>query len=117
MPAGENTEKLKNMRKLKRLLKLVPVDRRAVAEKLIAEIAFMELRLNGLRRQIEKNGAIDHFKQGQQEFDRESPAVKTYNTMIQRYSLIYRQLTDMLPKPEPTDKGANELREFIKKQE
>ena len=117
MPAGENTEKLKNMRKLKRLLKLVPVDRRAVAEKLIAEIAFMEDTLNGLRRHIEKNGAIDDFKQGQQEFDRESPAVKTYNTMIQRYSLIYRQLTDMLPKPEPTDKGANELLEFIKKQE
>ena len=117
MPAGENTEKLKNMRKLKRLLKLVPVDRRAVAEKLIAEIAFMEDTLNGLRRHIEKNGAIDHFKQGQQEFDRESPAVKTYNTMIQRYSLIYRQLTDMLPKPDPTDKGANELLEFIKKQE
>ena len=112
MPAGENTEKLKNMRKLKRLLKLVPVDRRAVAEKLIAEIAFMEDTLNGLRRHIEKNGAIDHFKQGQQEFDRESPAVKTYNTMIQRYSLIYRQLTDMLPKPEPTDKGANELLEL-----
>ena len=44
MPAGENTEKLKNMRKLKRLLKLVPVDRRAVAEKLIAEIAFMRTR-------------------------------------------------------------------------
>ena len=59
MPAGENTEKLKNMRKLKRLLKLVPVDRRAVAEKLIAEIAFMEDTLNGLRRHIEKNGAID----------------------------------------------------------
>ena len=54
MPAGENTEKLKNMRKLKRLLKLVPVDRRAVAEKLIAEIAFMEDTLNGLRRHIEK---------------------------------------------------------------
>lgn len=93
MPAGENTEKLKNMRKLKRLLKLVPADRKAVAEKLIAEIAFMEDTLNGLRRHVEENGAIDHFKQGQQEFDRESPAVKTYNTMIQRYSLIYRQLT------------------------
>lgn len=92
MPAGENTEKLKNMRKLKRLLKLVPVDRRAVAEKLIAEIAFMEDTLNGLRRHIEKNGAIDHFKQGQQEFDRESPAVKTYNTMIRAIALFIGSL-------------------------
>ena len=117
MAAGQNTGKLKNLRKLKRILKLVPEDRKAVAEKLIAEIAFMEDMLNGLRSHIEENGAIDHFKQGQQEFDRESPAVKTYNTMIQRYSLIYRQLTDMLPKPEPTDKGASELLDFINKQE
>lgn len=73
MAAGQNTGKLKNLRKLKRILKLVPEDRKAVAEKLIAEIAFMEDTLNGLRSHIEENGAIDHFKQGQQEFDRESP--------------------------------------------
>ena len=108
MAAGQNTGKLKNLRKLKRLLKLVPEDRRTVAEKLITELAFMEATLDGLRRHIEENGAIDHFKQGQQEFDRESPAVKTY---------IYRQFTELLPKPEPTDKGASELLEFIKKQE
>lgn len=117
MAAGQNTGKLKNLRKLKRILKLVPEDRRTVAEKLITELAFMEATLDGLRCHIEENGAIDHFKQGAQEFDRESPAVKTYNTMIQRYSLIYRQFTELLPKPEPTDKGASELLEFIKKQE
>lgn len=117
MAAAGNTEKSKNIRKIKRLLKLVPEDRRTVAEKLITELAFMEATLDGLRRHIEENGAIDHFKQGQQEFDRESPAVKTYNTMIQRYSLLYRQFTELLPKPEPTDKGASELLEFIKKQE
>ena len=80
MAAGQNTGKLKNLRKLKRLLKLVPEDRRTVAEKLITELAFMEATLDGLRRHIEENGAIDHFKQGQQEFDRESPAVKTYSS-------------------------------------
>ena len=117
MAAGQNTEKSKKIRKLKRLLKLVPEDRRTVAEKLVTELVFMETTLDGLRCHIEENGAIDHFKQGAQEFDRESPAVKTYNTMIQRYSLLYRQFTELLPKPEPTDKGANELLEFIKRQE
>ena len=48
MATGKNTEKLKNMRKLKRILKLVPEDRKAVAEKLIAEIAFMEDTLKAL---------------------------------------------------------------------
>lgn len=61
MAAGQNTGKLKNLRKLKRLLKLVPEDRRTVAEKLITELAFMEATLDGLRRHIEENGAIDHF--------------------------------------------------------
>ena len=101
----EDKQKSKNLRQLRRLLKLVPADRKAVAENLLQEVVF-----------IEEHGAIDHFKQGKQEFNRESPAVKTYNTMIQRYSLLYKQLTDMLPKPEPADKGASELLEFMKKQ-
>ena len=55
MAAGQNTGKLKNLRKLKRLLKLVPEDRRTVAEKLITELAFMEATLDGLRCHIEVN--------------------------------------------------------------
>ena len=88
MAAGQNTGKLKNLRKLKRLLKLVPEDRRTVAEKLITELAFMEATLDGLRRHIEENGAIDHFKQGQQEFDREKPGSKDlqhHDTALQPY--------------------------------
>lgn len=107
---------MKNIRKLKKIIELVPEDRQTVAENLITEIVFMEGILGELRSHIKENGAIDHFKQGKQEFDRESPAVKTYNTMIQRYSLIYRQLTDMLPKPEMADEGESELMEFIKRQ-
>lgn len=115
MTLQEDKQKLKTMRQLRQLLKLVPADRKTVAERLIEEVAFMSATLSGLRAHIEEHGAIDHFKQGKQEFNRESPAVKTYNTMIQRYSLLYRQLTDMLPKPEPADKGSSELLEFVKK--
>lgn len=52
MAAGQNTGKLKNLRKLKRLLKLVPEDRRTVAEKLITELAFMEGKLWAYYRQL-----------------------------------------------------------------
>ena len=46
------------------------------------------------------NGVIDEMPQGEYSILRESPAVKTYNTMIQRYSGICKQLFDLLPKEE-----------------
>ena len=65
---------------------------------------------------IKENGTVDHFKQGKQEFLRESPALKSYNTTIQRYSLLYKQLTDLLPPPEVDSKKKNEVLDFITKQ-
>ena len=112
----DDKERLKDLRKLKRLLKLIPADRKAVAEKLMEEIVFISATLAALRAAIEENGVVDHFKQGKQEFMRESPALKAYNTTIQRYSLLYRQITDLLPKPEPAEKSNDELLDFMKKQ-
>lgn len=51
-----------------------------------------------------------------EEFLRESPALKSYNTTIQRYSLLYKQLTDLLPPPEVDSKKKNEVLDFITKQ-
>ena len=112
----DDKERLKDVRKLKKILKLVPADRKDIAEKLIAEISFMAETLAELRAHIQEHGTVDHFKQGAQEFDRESPALKAYNTTIQRYSLLYRQLTDLLPPPEVNDKKKNEVLDFITKQ-
>ena len=85
---------MKDVRKLKKILKLVPADRKDIAEKLIVEISFVAETLADLREKIKENGTVDHFKQGKQEFLRESPALKSYNTTNQRYSLLYKQLTD-----------------------
>ncbi len=72
--------------------------------------------LDDLQAQIQEHGTTDHFKQGVQEFDRESPALKSYNTTIQRYSLLYKQLVDLLPPPEVDEKKKNDVLEFITKQ-
>lgn len=109
-------ERLKDMRKLRKILRLVPQDRKDIAEKLIAEISFMAETLSDLRGRIKEGGTVDHFKQGKQEFLRESPALKAYNTTIQRYSLLYKQLTDLLPPPEINSKKKNEVLDFITKQ-
>ncbi|WP_309459518.1 hypothetical protein [Bacillus thuringiensis] len=54
------------------------------------------------------------FKQGRQVFLREHPALKAYNTTIQSYSRLYKQLVDLLP---PTDlkPKEDELIDFIKR--
>lgn len=116
MTEQQEKQLLTDMRKLKRMLRCVPKDRKPIGEKLVEEIAFMSRTLMSLREEITENGVVDHFKQGKQEFMRESPALKAYNTTVQRYSLLYKQLSDLLPKPEPPTKEKDELLDFLKEQ-
>lgn len=93
----KNEEISKEMKKLKKILKEVPKDRQPIAKSLFDELLFIEKTLVKLKEQIEKEGPTSMFKQGKQEFLREHPALKGYNTTVQRYSLLYKQLTDLLP--------------------
>lgn len=102
------------MAALKRLIKQVPADRKAIADSLFKELVFMEKTLEELRETVDKDGPVSLFKQGKQEFLRESPALKSYNTTIQRYSLLYKQLTDLLP-PSVRPEASDPLIDFIKK--
>ena len=95
------------------ILKKIPEDKRTIGEKLIAELTFMERTLRRLREQIIENGEVEHFQQGKQEFFRESPALKSYNTTVQRYSVMYRQLTDLMGKSIEAEKS-NAVYDFIK---
>jgi len=95
------------------ILKKVPEDKRTIGEKLIAELTFMEKTLEKLRAQIDEHGEVEHFQQGKQDFLRESPALKAYNTTVQRYSVMYRQLTDLMGKSAEAEKS-NAVYDFIK---
>lgn len=110
-------ERKKELSRLKRqfnkILKQVPEDKKPIAASLIKELTFMALTLDDLKLQVEEGGTVELFKQGKQEFLRESPALKSYNTTVQRYSLFYKQLTDLLPKA-AQDAKENALYEFIK---
>lgn len=109
----KDTEISKNMKKLKKLVKQVPKDRQPIAESLFKELIFMETTLIKLKEQISLEGPTAMFKQGAQEFLREHPALKGYNTTIQRYSLLYKQLTDLLP--DSADKKEEDpLLDFLK---
>ena len=103
----------KEMKKLKKILKEIPQDRQAVAQSLYTELVFMQKTLETLRQQVEEEGPTAMFKQGKQEFLREHPALKGYNTTVQRYSLLYKQLTDLLP-PTAGTQQSDPLIDFIK---
>ncbi len=113
MEIDKDKELLKIKRQFNKILKQVPEDEKPIAASLIKELTFMALTLDDLKLQVKDTGTVELFKQGKQEFLRESPALKAYNTTVQRYSLLYKQLTDLLPKA-AQETQENALYEFIK---
>src|SRR5690606_35470711 len=84
--------------RLKNILSDLPQEKMDIAEGLIDEVAFIRATLKDLKDDINENGPIDEMPQGEYSILRESPAVKTYNTMVQRYNAIYKELFSLLPK-------------------
>ena len=95
------------------ILKRIPEDRQVIGRKLITELKFMESTLENLRTQIQEYGETEAFTNGSQNFLRESPALKGYNTTVQRYSVMFRQLTDLMQKTTEAEKS-NAIYDFLK---
>lgn len=102
----------KEMKRLKRILKTIPEDRRAIGESLFEELAFMEKTMDSLKAQVNEEGPVSLFKQGKQEFLREHPALTAYNKTLQRYNQTMKQLIDLLPDSEE-EQQADPLLEFV----
>ncbi|MCI1593226.1 hypothetical protein [Heyndrickxia oleronia] len=104
---GREKEIKKEINRLKRLFKELDKNKQSAAEGLIQEVSFMRVTLKDLKEDINKNGVIDEMEQGEYTILRESPAVKTYNTMVQRYTTACKELYNLLPKdvPKPVDDG------------
>lgn len=105
--------KRKRKTNLSPLLEKIPKEKKKVGEKLVEELRFMEEIIADLKEQIRINGTIEHFEQGKQSFLRENPALKSYNTTVQRYSALYRQLCDLAGKTQEAEKS-NPIYDFIK---
>ena len=103
----------KEKTKLQKIFKDLPEDVKSVSEGLVQNAAFMFVTLQELQEEIKEKGAIIECKSGNG-FDtvKDNPAQKAYTTMISRYTVIIKQLTDLLPNPNETTTGA-ELLNFI----
>jgi len=68
-----------------------------VAYDLIEELNFMKETMNELKNTVRTHGATYIFKQGEQEYLKESPAMKSYNTTVSKYNATLKQLLSLLP--------------------
>lgn len=75
---------------------------------LIENAAFMSVTLEDLRKEINLNGVVEQYKNGENQFGvKKSAHVEVYNVMIKNHMAIMKQLSDLLPKtiPEIKDDG------------
>ena len=86
------------LRKFKGFCRNLSKDRKNIAIKLCQKAAFMEVTLEDLQDQINKEGAIIEAVNGNGfEVRTENPAQKTYNTMIKNYNATIKSLVDLMP--------------------
>ena len=81
-----------------KIFKDIDKNKKLSAKGLIEEAAYMKSTLKELKSFIDENGAIDEMQQGSYTILRENPALKSYNTMIQRYTTVIKELINLLPK-------------------
>lgn len=101
----------KELNKLGKIFEDIDKDRKPFADRLIQQCAFMLTTLNELQETLNEQGSIELFVNGKQEMLREHPAAKTYNAMVKNYNSTIKQLLDMLPEGNKTEK--DELLEFL----
>jgi hypothetical protein len=98
--------------KLEACFKEIPENKKTVCAGLIENAAFMTATLIELQGYTNKYGVIEYTADGSG--TKESPSVKSYNTMINRYSSVIKQLCDLLPAEQPKPKQ-DDLMNFMNK--
>ena len=105
--------KSKELTKLKRIFKNIEKDKQRTCEKLIENAAFISEQLDLLILDIQQNGYVSEYQNGENQYGtKKSPAVEIYAQFIKQYTVIIRQLIELLPKGEQTA-AKDELEEFL----
>jgi hypothetical protein len=99
--------------RLTKLFKDIDRNKRLTAKGLIEEAAYMKITLQELKVEIDKHGPIDEMPQGEYSILREHPALKSYNTMVQRYTNIIDKLINLHPKESEVVEGDDSFEDFI----
>ena len=92
---SKDTRIKKEKNKLNKLFKEISTDKRKMVDGLIERAAFMRATLEDLEEEVNREGATVLMENGKQVMRIENPAQKSYNTMINRYSSVMKQLNDL----------------------
>lgn len=88
----------KELKKLNKIIRNIPNDKKELVEGLIADASFMACELEKLRTYISENGWSEEYKNGENQYGKKSSVeADTYIKMQKSYQAIIRQLTDFLP--------------------
>ena len=110
IPVETTDEKQKLIRiskerdRLLAIYKDLPGNARSVIEKLIDNAAFMSVALEDLQAQINLNGFIEEYRNGENQYGKKkSSEIEIYNVMIKNYKSVVDSLSERLPKSEGVD--------------
>ncbi|OGO90333.1 MAG: hypothetical protein A2Y17_12250 [Clostridiales bacterium GWF2_38_85] len=102
------------VRKIKPLFKNLGKDKARFIDKIIYQLATVQVTLDRLAEAINNGDILENFEQGSQKFKRENPALKSYNTTIKSYATLSKQLIDLLPNDD-LEKAGQALMSFATK--
>ncbi|WP_016911413.1 hypothetical protein [Mammaliicoccus vitulinus] len=86
-----------NLEKLKEIIDVQEVQNKPVAYDLLEELVFMKETMEELKATVQFHGATYIFKQGEQEYLKENPAMKSYNATVTKYNATIKQLLSLMP--------------------
>ena len=102
------------VRSIKVLFREIPDKKRKFVDSLIYQYAVTTVTLERLVAELNNDAILEDFKQGSQQFRRESPALRGYNTTIKSFTSLVNQLIAQLPEDEKKNAG-DELMNFVMK--
>lgn len=86
----------KERKKIRKLYKDLPEDRKNLAENLVDRVAFMAVSLRDMEAQINEEGKTQEMPQGDYTIQRAHPLLASYNAMIKNYTTAIKQLDSFI---------------------
>ena len=100
----KDTKIKQEFERLINIFKDIGEDRKKLCTKLIQNAAFMSVTMDELQVSINKNGVVEKYQNGENQSGvKKSSEVDIYNNFIKQYTVIIRQLNDLLQKGENVD--------------
>jgi 2-hydroxy-3-keto-5-methylthiopentenyl-1-phosphate phosphatase len=91
------------IKRLNKLFKGIDAKTKKAVHSLIENAAFMSVTLEDLQATINKEGPVDKYQNGENQYGyKKSASVEVYNQMIKNHMGIMKQLTDLVPKKTST---------------